>query len=289
MRLLFYIVILPFSKLPFALIYGISNGLSFVLNRVLKYRKKIVVQNLRNSFPDRSEAEIKMITNQFYDHFADILVEGIKMFSLSKKQVMQRYVSKNPEILTPYFEQKKSVILVSAHYNNWEYMVLSMDMQFKHHGVGVGKQQRNKVFDRIINHYRQRYGSEVVFASNVRETFETYEHQQLPTAYMMLFDQAKNPKKCYWTTFLNQDTGFIFGPEYFAKKYDFPVFYYNVRKVKRGFYEFDLTPIAEIPNQTEYGEITQSCINILEQTINEKPQYWLWSHRRWKHKRVVND
>jgi len=256
-----------------------------MLNRVFKYRKKIVVQNLKNSFPNRSEEETKMITNQFYDHFADILVEGIKMFSLSKKQVMQRYVCKNPEILFPYFEQKKSVILVSGHYNNWEYMVLSLGMQFKHHGVGVGKQQRNKVFDRIINHYRQRYGSEVVFASNVRETFEAYEQQQFPTAYMMLFDQAKNPKKCYWTTFLNQDTGFIFGPEYFAKKYDFPVFYYNVKKVKRGFYEFDLTPISENPNQAEYGEITQNCINILEETINEKPQYWLWSHRRWKHKK----
>ncbi|MCL2416812.1 MAG: lysophospholipid acyltransferase family protein [Bacteroidales bacterium] len=288
MRILFYIVILPLSKLPFALIYGISNGLSFALNRVLKYRKEIVMQNLKNSFPDRSEAEIKTLANQFYDHFADILVEGIKMFSLSKKQVMQRYACKNPEVLFPYFEQKKSLILVSAHYNNWEYMVLSMGMQFKHHGVGVGRQQKNKVFDRIINRYRQRYGTEVVFASNVRETFETYENQQLPTAYMMLFDQAKSPKKSYWTTFLNQDTGFIFGPEYFAKKYDFPVFYYNVKKVKRGFYEFDLTPIAENPNQTEYGEITQKCINILEQTINEKPQYWLWSHRRWKHRRIEN-
>ena len=285
MRILFYIVILPLSKLPFALMYGISGGLSFVLNRVLNYRKKIVIQNLTNSFPNYSKAEIKTIANQFYDHLADIFLEGIKALSLSKEQVMQRYVCKNPEILTPYFEQKKSVILVSAHYNSWEYMVLSLGMQFKHHGVGVGKQQKNKVFDRIINRYRQRYGTEVVFASSVRETFETYEQQQLPTAYMMLFDQAKNPKKCYWTTFLNQDTGFIFGQEYFAKKYDFPVFYYNVKKVKRGFYEFDLTPIAEHPNQIEHGEITQHCIHILERTINEEPPYWLWSHRRWKHKR----
>lgn len=285
MRILFYIVILPLSKLPFALIYGISNGLSFVLNRVLKYRRKIVIQNLKNSFPNRSEAEIKAIANQFYDHFADIFLEGIKMLSLSKKEVMQRYVCKNPELLTPYFEQKESVILVSAHYNNWEYMVLSMDMQFKHHGVGVGRQQKNKQFDYLINCYRQRYGTEVVFKSNVRETFETYEKQQLPTAYMMLFDQSHKAKSSFWTTFLNQDTGFIFGQEYFAKKYDFPVFYYNVKKVKRGFYEFDLTPISENPNQTEYGEITQSCINILEQTINEKPQYWLWSHRRWKRKK----
>ncbi|MCL2027013.1 MAG: lysophospholipid acyltransferase family protein [Bacteroidales bacterium] len=267
------------------MIYGLSNGLSFVLNRILKYRKEVVVKNLRNSFPTHSESEIKTITNQFYDHFADLILEGIKNLSLSKKQVLQRYACKNPEILMPYFNQKKSVILVSAHYNNWEYMVLSLGMQFKHHGVGVGKPLSDRWFDKTLNRYRQRYGTEVVFASNVRETFETYKQQEFPTAYMMLFDQAHNPKKCYWTTFLNQDTGFIFGPEYFAKKYDFPVFYYNVKKVKRGFYEFDLTLIAEHPNQTEYGEITQHSANILEQTINEKPPYWLWSHRRWKHKR----
>jgi KDO2-lipid IV(A) lauroyltransferase len=248
----------------------------------------VVVQNLKNSFPTFCETEIKTIANQYYNHLADLILEGIKNLSLSKKQVMQRYICKNPEILTPYFEQKKSVILVSSHYNNWEYMVLSLSMQFKHHGVGVGKRLRNKWFDRVLNGYRQRYGTEVVFASNVRETFETYEQQGFPTAYMMLFDQSKKPESSYWATFLHQDTGFIFGPEYFAKKYDFPVFYYNVKKVKRGFYEFDLTPIAKDPNQTEYGEITQHCIDILEQTINENPQYWLWSHRRWKHKRIEN-
>jgi KDO2-lipid IV(A) lauroyltransferase len=246
------------------------------------------MQNLTNSFPDCSEAEIKTIANQFYNHLADIFLEGIKNLSLSKKQVMQRYVCTNSEIITPYLEQKKSVILVSSHYNNWEYMVLSLDMQFKHHGVGVGKPLSDKWFDQTLNRYRQRYGTEVVFASNVRKTFETYEQQQLPTVYMMLFDQSHKPKKSFWTTFLHQDTGFIFGPEYFAKKYDFPVFYYNVKKTKRGFYEFELTPIAEHPNQTQHGEITQSCVDILEQTINEKPQYWLWSHRRWKHKRIEN-
>jgi KDO2-lipid IV(A) lauroyltransferase len=265
--------------------YAVSNGLSFVLNRVLKYRKKIIVQNLTNSFPNKNKTEIKTITNQFYDHFADLLLEGIKTLSLSKKQVLQRYTCKNQELIAPYFEQKKSVILVSAHYNNWEYMVLSLGMQFSHHGVGVGKHLKNQWFDKTLNRYRQRYGTEVVFASNVRETFENYEKQQVPAAYMMLFDQSKKPKKSYWTTFLNQDTGFIFGPEYFAKKYDFPVFYYNVKKVERGFYEFDLIPISEDPNKTEYGEITQKCVDILEQTINEKPPYWLWSHRRWKHKK----
>jgi KDO2-lipid IV(A) lauroyltransferase len=243
------------------------------------------MQNLTNSFPNHGEGEIKTIANRFYDHLADIFLEGIKTLSLFQKQVMQRYVCTNPEILTPYFEEKKSVILVSSHYNNWEYMVLSLDMQFKHHGVGVGKPLSDKWFDKTLNRYRQRYGTEVVFASNVRETFETYEKQGLPTAYMMLFDQAKTPKKSYWTEFLNQDTGFIFGPEYFAKKYDFPVFYYNVKKTKRGYYEFDLTLIADHPNQTEHGEITQTCVTILEKTIIEKPPYWLWSHRRWKHKR----
>ncbi len=286
MRILFYIVVLPFSKLPFFLLYGISNGVDFLLNHVLKYRKEVVFQNLKRSFPQYNKEQINSIARQFYKHLADIFLEGIKNLSISKKQLMARYVCTNPEILTPYFERKQSVILVSAHYNSWEYMVTSLDMQFKHHGVGVGKPLSNKWFDRVLNGYRQRYGTEVVFAHNVRETFEKYEKQGLPTAYMMLFDQAHDPKKSYWTTFLNQDTGFIFGPEYFAKKYNFPVFYYNVRKVKRGFYAFDVIPVSEHPQETEYGEITQTCVNIHEQAIIEHPQYWLWSHKRWKHKKV---
>jgi KDO2-lipid IV(A) lauroyltransferase len=262
------------------MMYGLSNFLAFILRRVIKYRKKVIRKNLNNSFPDYTVKQINDIERKFYRHLADIFLEGIKNLSMRKSEVMRRYRCKNPEILAHYSD--RSVILVSSHYNSWEWMVLSLELQFSHHGIGVGAPIRNQYLDKKINAGRTKFGTEVVFASNVRDTFETYLHENRPCTYMMLFDQFHNPKKSYWTTFLNQDTGFIYGPEYFAKKYDLPVFYYSVQKVKRGYYEFELFPITDQPNACEYGEIIEKCVRHLEKDIIVHPEFWLWSHNRWK-------
>jgi KDO2-lipid IV(A) lauroyltransferase len=174
---------------------------------------------------------------------------------------------------------------MSSHYNNWEWLVLRLEDMFLHHGIGVGKANTNKVFEKWINKRRTRFGTEVVFNDTIRDTFEQYIAQNRLCAYMMLSDQSPGSlKKSYVTTFLHQESCMIYGAEYFAKKYDFPVIYYDVTKIKRGFYKLECEIITEKPNETAPGEIIEKYVQLLEKTIHKAPQYWLWSHRRWKNR-----
>ena len=283
---LFYGILMPIAYLPIQLLYGLADFIYFVLYRVIGYRKKVVEANLRKSFPSKSSEEIKLLTKKFYHHLADVFMEAVLNLRLSEKKLFERYKCRNAEVLKPYYDEGKSVILMSSHYNNWEYMITSLEHQLPFHGVGVGKELSDKVLDKHLTKYRTRYGTEVVFASNVRNVFDYYHKHSVPVAYMMLSDQSPNNiNKCWWTMFLNQETGFIFGAEYFAKKYNCPVFYYDVEKVKRGYYEVTFYPINDNPNNESYGAITEKYVKLLEQTINERPEFWLWSHKRWKHKK----
>ena len=194
-----------------AILYGVAKIIYLVLYQLIRYRINVTRTNLKNSFPTFSRSKLKQIEKAYYVHLCNLFVEGVKMLSISRKEVMKRYRCKNPELVNQYFEQKKSVILMSSHYNNWEWMVLSLAMQFKHHGIGVGKENSNKSFRKTINLFRTRYGTEVVFAKTIRDVFQQYDNQQKPTAYMMLSDQApgsvKNP---FMVNFLHH-----------AKRYDF--------------------------------------------------------------------
>ncbi len=284
MKLLFWLILYPLSLLPMPVLYFIA-WLFYLLNYyIIRYRRKVIVQNLERSFPEKSPKEIAKLTRQYYHHLSQLAAEMLKMLTLSRRQLAKRYYCANPEVVNKYFEQGKSVILMSSHYNDWEWMVLSLDSQFKHHGVGVGKPNSNKDFEKLINRARTRYGTEVVFADTVRETFERYESQHVPVAYMMLSDQSpSNPHKSFGTMFLNQPSCMLYGAEHFAKKYNLPVVYYQVIKDRIGHYHLELELITENPVDTEYGYITKRYVALLEQTIRQNPPFWLWSHRRWKH------
>ena len=214
-----------------------------------------------------------------------LAAEMVKMLTISRRNVMRRYHCSNPEVVNKYYEQGKSVILMSSHHNNWEWMVLSVDMQFKHHGIGVGAHNTNKTFEKLINRARTRYGDQVVFHDNVREVMAYHEENHIPAAYMILSDQSpSNPQRCYVTDFLHRRTGFIRGSEGFARKYDLPVLYYEVVKERMGMYRIDVQEICEHPNELPEGAVMQRYVELLEQTIHKAPYFWLWSHRRWKHK-----
>ncbi len=284
-KIAIYLFLYPLSLLPMTILYGIGKVIRFFMYTLFSYRKKVVQTNLRNSFPDFSKEELKQIEQKYYTHLCNLFVEGIKLLSISRKNLMLRYVCKNPELVNQYFDAGKSVILMSAHYNNWEWLVLSLAMQFKHHGVGVGKENSNKSFEKTINKFRTRYGTEVIFAKTIREVVSQYDENKKLTAYMMLSDQAPNSvKKPFVTSFLHQPSNMIYGSEYFALKYNYPVLYYVVKQKKRGYYEFELELITNNPSSTTYGEITKKYVSLLERDIKNEPIYWLWSHRRWKHK-----
>ncbi|MDR1346683.1 MAG: lysophospholipid acyltransferase family protein [Bacteroidales bacterium] len=284
-KLLFYLLLYPLSLLPMRVLYGLAYLFYLVANYLVGYRKKVIINNLTKSFPEKSKQELRRIQRRYYHHLAQLAAEMLKMLTMSRKMLCNRYYCRNAELVNYYFEQGKSVILMSSHYNNWEWMVLSLEEQFLHHGIGIGKANSNKVFELLINRARTRYGTEVVFADTVRDTFQHYESQHIPAAYMMLGDQSPNNiDKSYKTWFLHQPSGLIYGAEYFAKKYDLPVFYYQVIKDKTGYYHIDMELITENPQGTAYGEIIEKYVQLLEKTIRQKPEYWLWSHRRWKRK-----
>ena len=283
-KIAFYLVFYPLSVLPLFFLYIISLPVYLLLAFVLRYRKKIIDINLSKSFPSLKNDDKKRYRNKFYWHLTQLGIEMLKMISMSKKNVMRRYHCSNPEVVNRFFDEGKSVVLMSSHYNNWEWMVLSLDMQFKHHGIGVGAHNTNKVFEKLINRARTRYGTEVVFHDNVREVMAYHETNHIPAAYMILADQnPSNSKRCYVADFLNQKTGFIRGSEGFARKYDLPVLYYKVIKEKLGHYRIDVEVICESPSELPDGAIMQRYTELLEDTIKSNPPYWLWSHRRWKH------
>ena len=279
-------LLLLISYLPLKVLYVLFYPFYLVITYIIKYRKAITLENLALSFPKKSHKEVFTLYKLYQKHLSDLGAEIVKMLSVSKKNIAKRYRCVNPEVVNQFYRQGKSVILMSSHYNNWEWMVLRLDDMFLHHGIGVGKANTNKVFEQWINKKRTRFGTEVVFADVVRNTFEQNSQQNKLCAYMMLSDQSPSDlKKSYITTFLNQESCMIYGAEYFAKKYDLPVIYYEVIKVKRGFYNIELELITENPQETVSGEIIEKYVQLLEKTIQKAPQYWLWSHRRWKNRR----
>lgn len=283
-KVLYYILIWPGSLLPMPMLYGLSRIFLLVVYNIFGYRKKVVYNNLENAFPEKSQEEIKKIAKRFYRHFGEISAEGVKAFSISKKNLMNRYKVVNPKLIEDFYKQGRSVLLVSGHYGNWEFMVQSLNVQFSHQGAGVGKPITKDGFEEIMNKTRSRFGMEIWNHTNVREEISTHLMKEKLFACMLLADQStSNTDRSYWMRFLNQDTPVLFGPEKLAITYDLPVVYYDVIKIKPGFYEIHLKLVSLHPKEEAYGDITFRHNKMLEETINAKPEYWLWSHKRWKH------
>ncbi|MBQ7062858.1 MAG: lysophospholipid acyltransferase family protein [Bacteroidales bacterium] len=273
------------SWLPLWFHYLIASLLRPVVQHVVRYRRRVVRDNLLRAFPEWGSQRrmLRRVERQYYRHLCDLVAEGLYNLRASLRQVERRYRFENVELLTPFYEQGRSVVLLSAHYNNWEYMITSLDHRLRHHAVGVGKPLDNRRFGRFITARRARYGTEIVDQTDVRQAMEFYARHRVPVAYMMLSDQSpSNPHRSLWTDFLGQDTPFLFGAEHFARKYDMPVVLYDVRKLRRGRYSVRFRLMTDQPAALPEGDITRRYARHLEQQIRLQPQYWLWSHRRWK-------
>jgi KDO2-lipid IV(A) lauroyltransferase len=286
-RILYYIVIIPISLLPFPLLYGLSDFLFFLFYYVLGYRKKIVLGNIERSFPEKSAAEHRAIAREFYRHFCDLILESIKTFTISEKEVAKRVICKTPEIINKYYDEGRSVIIAGGHFNNWEIFAVGVDALIKHKAVGIYKPLSNKYFDDKIRKTRSKYGLYMIATKIVKKVFDEEKNNLIATIFAI--DQSpSNANNCYWMNFLNQETGVLFGVEKYAKEYDFPVLYGRINKEKRGHYSFEFFPTFDHPRETGYGEITEKVTKMLEQDIQALPQFWLWTHRRWKHKKPEN-
>lgn len=281
--LLYYGIVLPISKLPYWILYGISDGLFFLLYTVLGYRKKVVLQNIVNSFPNKTREEHLEITRKFYAHLCDLIVESIKVFSITQEEVNKRMITLNPEFINRFYDQGTSVILAGGHYNNWELFAVAIDDAIKHKAVALYKPFTSAYFDEKMRASRGKYGLKMVSTKATKEAFEG--SSDLCAVIFGIDQSPNNHRKAYWSDFLNQDTGMMFGVEKYAKEYNLPVISARLNKIKRGHYSLEFVHVIENPRDTAYGEITLLTNTLLEQDIIAQPEFWLWSHKRWKHKR----
>jgi KDO2-lipid IV(A) lauroyltransferase len=278
--LLFYGIIFPLSLLPLRVIYIFTDFLYLILRFIFPYRKKVIQKNISLSFPEKSKNEHLKIQHQFYKHFTDLLAESIKNISISKTELKRRFRFNNPQIMDELYHKQKNVILVSGHYNNWEWMITSQALALKHHSIGIGMPLKNGFWDKTLNTRRGRFGMKIGSSANINYLFE---NEATPYATLLLSDQSPgDERKSYWMQFLNQTTPVIFGCEYLAHQYNQSVVYFEIIKVKRGFYEVNFKLICENPKYFKWGDITKSHTQLLEKTILNAPEYWLWSHNRWK-------
>ncbi len=284
--LFFRFLVFLFSLIPFWVLYIYSDILFFFFFHVFGYRKKVVYANLKNSFPEKSKEEIHRIAKAFYTNLCDITFESIKGLSMSKKALLKRYKVLNADLLDPFFYQGQSLIALAGHYTNWEWGVLSFGFQFTHKSVGLYKPMSNTYIDNYAKKSRAAWGMHLVSIKETRQTFD--EQHEKPALIFMVSDQSpSNLKKALWLKFLNQDTACLHGAEFYAKKYNFPLVFGDMQRIKRGYYTVEMTIIEENPSQTPEGEITKAYMNKLEEIIRAKPENWLWSHKRWKHKRKI--
>lgn len=247
----------------------------------MQYRKEIIQGNINRSFPDKSTDEHNKIYRDFYSHFCDLIVENLKGFSISKNQIKSRLKMANPELVNDFFEKGKSVILIGGHYNNWELTAQGCPIYLKHDLYGIYKPLKNTFYNNKLRSSRSKFGLHLTPMKLTKKYFEL--KSKKPKAIIFGSDQSpSNVKNAYWTTFLNQDTGFLFGAEKYAKDYNYPVIYVHIQKEKRGHYNVHFELICEDPNSLNHGQIIELFSKKLEQNIMDEPPFWLWSHHRWK-------
>lgn len=283
MNKLLSILLSLLAALPLSILYLVSNILYYLLYYVFRYRLKVVSSNLKNAFPEKSTSERKKIEKKYYRYLADLMVEVIKMKSISKEDIIKRMHLVNTELVEHYFENNKSLILVTGHYGNWEWGIPRMSLISNHPSIVIYKPLSNKSFETIFNKMRTRFGGTMVPMKNTLR--KIVEYRDTVHASVFLNDQTPSLKSSdYFINFLNQPTLVFKGIEKIARKTNYPIVYCHIDRIKRGYYQAEFTTLVENPKKTKENEITQLHNKFLENIIKEKPELWLWSHKRWKHK-----
>jgi KDO2-lipid IV(A) lauroyltransferase len=277
------------TLLPLPVLYLFSDLLYLLLYYIPSYRRKVVAANLKNSFPEKTEEELKCIEKKFYKHIADLFIETFKLTHISKSQLMRRFTVNNLAVIDKLFEEKRDTIAVLGHYNNWEWLA-ALPMYTKYKAVSIYKPLQNKFFDRFINNLRSQNGMVLTSMSNIIREIINDRKNNINTISAFISDQTPIRSEIkYWTTFLNQDTPVYLGTEKVASKYDMAIVFFHIQKIKRGYYNLNIELLFEHTAGLSDYQITEAHVRRLEEIIREKPEYWIWSHRRWKHKKPVEN
>lgn len=281
-HILFFLLYL-LSLLPMRLLYLLSDGLFFPLFHIVKYRRKVVEKQLDECFPEKSMQERRAIERQFYHFFCDYLVEVIKLFSISKKEMMRRMKFVGIEQVRKELKDKKFCFLYLGHYCNWEYIAsLSYWLPEIHCGQ-IYHRIYNQAFDELFLKLRGQFGGESILMKDTLRRILTLRNQEKKVMIGFIADQLpKWENMHHWTTFLNHDTSFFIGAERIAKQVDAALYYVDVERVKRGYYQVRFRLMTLHPKEFPDYELTDQYARLLEESIRRQPAYWLWTHKRWK-------
>ncbi len=269
--------------LPERFLYFFSDCLYVITYYLVGYRKEVVFDNISKAFPEYSKQEVRQTAKRFYHHLCDVFLESAISHFYSESRAMKRIKYTNPELLDGLYRQGKQVMAVTAHYGNWEYLN-TMGLLTKYHIIGIYKPLKNKYFDTMVLKNRHKFGVVPVPMKGIARKLITFQRENRPALTIFLSDQRPVWQHIqHWTKFLGQDTPLYLGTEKLARKLDAAVIFLKVRKVRRGRYEVDIELICEDPNSLRPFEITETHVRILESMIREAPEFWLWTHQRWKH------
>ncbi len=291
MQRLVYLLSFPFlwllSRIPFSLLYIFSDVVCFLVYHVIRYRRSTVRHNLKLVFPEKDKKELKRIERKAYTHMCDMFLEMGKSISISKKELKKRFAFTNIEEIKKLLDAEKSVIMLNGHYASYEWAnaLQFYDLDFK--GYAVYKKLKNKYFDRLAHRIRGRFGAELIRSTQATKKIASNERQGIRGIYAFIADQSPRLDRAwYWTKFMDVKAPAFTGGEVLAKRLDMAVVYLQVEKIKRGYYHATFEVLAE--NATDYPdfEITEKFLRKLEHQIHEKPEHYLWTHKRWKHKDV---
>ncbi len=281
------IILKLISRLPLSVLYLFSDFLYVLLRYVVGYRRKVIMKNLHNAFPEKSEKELDRIKHKFYRHLGDVVVESLKTLTISEADLNRRVTLVNPEVINTFYDQGQSVIGLSSHQGNWEWMLVSCSAQMPFHFDAVYMRLNNATFDQLMQQIRGRFGATLI---EKQTSFRSMMLQKKISLTAMVADQrAKSSQYLYYTQFLNQETGFYEGPERIAHKLKRPAFVVDMKRVKRGHYSITFHVIDQPPFNPTPNYITDQYAKLIERAIRERPAEWLWSHDRWKNKRQTSE
>ena len=290
MNLLVYIILYPLiwiiSKSSFRLIYLFSDFLYLILYHVISYRKKLVRKNLALALPEKTFLERKIIEKKYYKHLSDLFLESFKSLNISEVDIKKRYSFKNIELLDELYKKKKNIILMGGHYASWEWFFI-IDRLTDYRINAIYKKLSNKHFDSLIKKIRSKYNGNLISTKNTFK--EILKNTKLKGLNIYGFASDQSPKKnkaTYWNNFLNNFVPFHRGAEIIAKKYDMAVVYMNVEKLKRGYYLASFELITDKPKKYKDFKITEDFIKLLENQIFKAPEYYTWTHNRFKHRKT---
>jgi KDO2-lipid IV(A) lauroyltransferase len=269
------------ASLPQPILYFIASILAFLAQHVFRYRNHVIKNNLRNAFPTYSSEQLKKIESLFYKQFCVVIIEILMQFRMDKEFLKGKVTLTNPELLEKYYQDGRNVVAVCGHFCNWEWIGASLTMHTSYDVLAIYKPLTNKVIDQLLIEIRTLNGTKLTPVKKATRAILSYEK---PLISYFIADQSASPEFAYWTDFLNQKTAVFWGAEKIARASNAIVVFLAMRQFERGKYSFDVIELCKDPLSVKEGVITQLHVSALEKEIIKAPEFWLWSHKRWKHK-----